>query len=447
MENRKAGSRTDTKPMSLSKIKEARAPFHLMTKPIGAICNLDCKYCYYLEKGNLFPTNENFKMSDEVLDAYIRQYIEAQPVEQVTFSWQGGEPTLLGLDFFRKAVRLQKKYGEGRNIENTLQTNGTLLNDEWGVFLRENDFLVGVSIDGPRKLHDTYRVDKRQRPTFDRVMQGIELCQKHGVRINTLTVVHRHNAQKPYDVYRFLRSIGSRYMQFIPLVERLPASAAAKLGLSLATPPDLQSGASGEEEAEVIEWSVRPMDYGKFLTSIFDRWVRKDVGRYFVQMFDGALSKWMQMNGGLCIFEEQCGLVLALEHDGSVYSCDHYVYPDYRLGNLLESNLADIVDSPAQRQFGKDKSERLPDYCRRCEVRFACNGGCPKHRFRRTPEGEFGLNYLCPGYKHFFNHVDSCMRAMGQLCRQGQAPANIMQLVAEGRVTPGEHLPPGPQPV
>ena len=375
-------------------------------------------------------------MSDEVLESYVRQYIEAQPVEEITFAWQGGEPTLLGVGFFQKVVALQKKYANGRKIENAFQTNGTLIDDEWGAFLSENNFLVGISIDGPRNLHDAYRVDRKQRPTFDRVMCGLEYIKKHRVEFNTLTVVNRLNAKKPLEVYRFLRGIGSRFLQFIPLVERKSDRTGRELGLKLATPPHL--GSEPEKEIDsgspVTPWSVRPGDYGEFLIQIFYRWVRKDVGRYYVQIFDLALSQWLGMESSLCVFKKKCGRAMALEHDGSLYSCDHYVYPKYFLGNIQKQSLVDIVDSPEQLRFGEDKWDRLPQYCRRCEVRFACNGECPKHRFMTTPDGEDGLNYLCPSFKRFFNYIDPYMSVMAELYKAGRPPAEIMNLIAQKKL-------------
>lgn len=404
-----------------------KTSFHVMTKPMGPICNLDCKYCFYLEKEKLFPANENFRMPDHVLEEYIRQYIAAQSGPEITFGWQGGEPTLAGVNFFRKAVELQKKHAGGKPIGNTLQTNGTLLDDEWCQFLTENKFLVGVSIDGPKYLHDAYRVDKQQRPTFDAVMRGVELLQKHGTEFNTLTVVNRLNSQHPLEVYHFLKSIGSSYLQFIPLVERKPNAEAQRLGLDLATAPD-----PGENEGSAVtEWSVDAKQYGEFLVQIFEDWVVQDVGRVYVQLFDVALGNWMGLGSGMCIFAERCGAALALEHNGDLYSCDHYVYPRFKLGNVLNQSLGDMVNSPEQTKFGNDKFDSLPKYCRTCEVRFACNGECPKHRFINTPDGEAGLNYLCAGYKRFFNHIEPYMQAMANLLQAGKPASAIMDVIAE----------------
>ncbi len=426
----------------------SRVPvFHIMTKPMGALCNLDCKYCFYLEKEKLYPANENFRMTDAVLEEYVRQYIAAQDAPEVTFAWQGGEPTLMGVEFFRKAVALQQQYANGKKIANTLQTNATLLDDEWCAFLAENKFLVGVSLDGPRELHDFYRVDKKQRPTFDTVMRGIECLKKHAAEFNTLTVVNRANSQHPLKVYRFLKEIGSRHLQFIPLVERWPDAAARSLGLDLAAPPELEraphpalSPSDGERVPEgrvrgdtspVTDWSVESKQFGEFLVQIFEEWVVQDVGQVFVQLFDVALGNWMGLGSGMCVFAERCGAALAVEHNGDLFSCDHYVYPQYKLGNLLNQSLGDMVNSPVQRKFGNDKFDSLPQYCRECEVRFACNGECPKHRFIRTPDGEPGLNYLCAGYKRFFNHIEPYMVALAQLIQAGRPPTAIMDLIAE----------------
>ena len=401
-------------------------PFHLMTKPIGPICNLDCEYCFYLEKEKLFPKNENFKMSDEVLETYIQRYIASQNTPEITFAWQGGEPTLLGVAYFRRIVALQQKHAGGKKITNAIQTNGTLLDDEWCEFLTANRFLVGISIDGPAHLHDTYRVDKNQRPTFDRVIRGVELLKKHRTEFNTLTVVNAANVKQPLEVYRFLKEIGSGYMQFIPLVERKADTAAKAIDLDLAAP-----AANGIAESPVTAWSVPSRQYGEFLCAIFDEWVRQDVGRHFVQIFDVTLGNWIGAGSSLCVFAEKCGSALAVEHTGEVYSCDHYVYPQYRLGNVMNKSLGDMVNSPQQLKFGNDKSATLPRYCRECEVRFACHGECPKHRFIRTPDGEPGLNYLCAAYKRFFNHVGPSMKTMGELLRRQLPPANIMQLIAQ----------------
>src|SRR5579863_8833116 len=394
--------------------------FHIMTKPIGPLCNLDCAYCFYLEKENLYPGTPSWEMRTEILERYIAQYIAAQPGEDVHFAWQGGEPTLLGVDFFRTVVELEQQYAGGRRIHNALQTNGTLLDDAWGEFLAAHAFLVGLSIDGPRAFHDCYRVDKGQAPTFDRVMRGVDVLKKHRVEFNTLTAVNRQNSQHPVEVYRFLKEIGSGFLQFIPVVER-KAAQPGQDGLVLIQP-------SFHRAAEVTEWSVEPLQYGKFLVQIFDEWVKRDVGKIFIQQFDVALESWMGMEASLCVFRRTCGSALAMEHNGDLYSCDHFVYPEHKLGNVLEANLAEMAGSAQQVKFGKDKLDSLPRMCRECDVRFACNGECPKHRFATTPAGEPGLNYLCAGYKHFFHHIGPYMQYMASELRAERAPANVMRI-------------------
>jgi uncharacterized protein len=416
----------------------ATAPFHLMLKPAGSACNLDCAYCFYLEKEKLYDRGTRFRMTDETLDRFVRTYIESQPADApVTFAWQGGEPTLMGLAFYRRAVALQKTYGAGRVIENAFQTNGTLLDDDWGAFLKENNFLVGISIDGPRAIHDRYRLSKGGQPTWDAVMRGIEILKKHRVEFNTLTCVTRESAQKPLEIYRFLRGIGSTFLQFIPIVERRPDTRATDWNLSLAAPPnptchlisDKPSWPAASDDPRVTPWSVRSGDFGRFLSTIFDRWVKHDVGRIHVQLFDVALGKWLGLPGGLCIHAETCGRALAVEHNGDMYSCDHYVYPDHRLGNLMTGSLPVLVDSDRQRSFGLAKRNTLPRQCRECPVLFACNGGCPKQRFARTADGEPGLHYLCDSYRTFFTHIDEPMRLMARLYKSGRAPAEIMDML------------------
>ena len=407
-----------------------------MTKPVGPICNLDCKYCFYLEKESLYPGKSNWRMPDDVLDRYVRQYIESQETPEVTFAWQGGEPTLMGVDFFRRAVELQQKYANGRKISNTFQTNGTLLDDEWGAFLKEYNFLIGLSIDGPRHFHDKYRVDKQGNPTFDAVMRGIGFLKKHAVEFNTLCVVNRFNSKAPLEVYDFLKTAGSGYIQFIPLVERVGTEQ------MFAEPPLLPilnqpvGSASADAASAVTGWSVEPEQYGKFLCEIFDYWVRHDVGRVFVQIFDVQLGIWMGMPSSLCVFMETCGNALAMEHNGDLYSCDHYVYPRYKLGNVMADDMAVMSASEQQRKFGADKRDTLPEYCQKCDVRFACNGECPKHRFINTPDGQPGLNYLCAGYKRFFRHIDPYMQTMGRLLTAGHPAAEIMSIIREQESQP-----------
>ncbi len=395
--------------------------FHLMAKPTGAICNLDCTYCYYLEKESLYSKSSQRAMNDDVLESFIRQYIQAQPSDVVDFSWQGGEPTLLGIQYFERVVLLQKKHAQGKLIHNAFQTNGTLIDDAWASFFARNDFLVGVSIDGPRALHDSYRVDKGGAPTYDKVMRGIRLLHEHGVEFNTLTVVHRTNVEYPLEIYEFLKEIGSSYMQFIPIVERTTEQPRADRLLLI------EPGFPGP--TKVTDWSVEPLAYGRFLSKIFDAWIRSDVSRVYVQHFEVALQNWLGMRASLCIFRSTCGSAMALEHNGDVYSCDHFVYPAYRLGNLMNEGLGDMAQSAEQIQFGQQKRDGLPSMCRKCSVRFACHGECPKHRFVITSEGEHGLNYLCAGYKYFFQHIDPFMRYMAEELHAGREPASVMHLL------------------
>ena len=386
--------------------------FHVMTKPRGAICNLDCKYCYFLSKEKLYP-NSQFRMSDSLLEEYIRQYIEAQQVNEIHFAWQGGEPTLMGLEFFRQAARYQQQHKKrGMTIHNALQTNAVTLDDEWCAFFAENGFLIGVSLDGPQEMHDFYRVDKGGNPTFDKVMRGVRLLQKHNVEFNILTTVHAANEKYGKRVYQFLRDeVKTQFMQFIPIVER-----------------DNDSGY--QEGDSVTDRSVSAAGYGQFLIEIYEEWVRRDVGRVFVQIFDVALAAWSGAPPGLCIFDETCGLAMAMEHNGDVYSCDHYVEPDYKLGNIMDVPLAEIAVMDKQREFGQVKRDALPQYCLDCEVRFVCHGGCPKNRFIQTPSGEDGLNYLCAGYRAFFNHIGPTMNFMTGELRQRRPPANVMLQMA-----------------
>ena len=408
--------------------------YHIMTKPVGSACNLDCRYCYYLEKEKLYPSGVGLRMEPAMLEEYVRQYIASQDVPEISFAWQGGEPTLLGVEYFRQVVAFQKKYAGGKRIQNALQTNGLLLNDEWCEFFTANNFLIGLSLDGPRELHDRYRVDKAGKPSFDRVLQGLAFLKKHKTEFNTLTVVNRANSQQPLEVYRFLKETGSAYLQFIPLVERKPNAGAKAHDLDFSEPPTAGKWSPSEP---VTAWSVESRQYGEFLVAIFDEWVRQDVGKVFVQLFDSALGSWMGVGASLCVFAETCGTALVLEHNGDLYACDHYVYPRYKLGNLLNQTLGEMVNSPEQRRFGTDKQTTLPKYCRDCEVRFACNGECPKHRFLRTVDGEPGLNYLCAGYKHFFTHIDQPMRMMGEWVRRGQPAARVMaQLGGDRRRRP-----------
>ena len=403
---------------SHSRARGAPLGLHVLAKPIGAQCNLACEYCFYIEKQSLYGARQSFRMSDAVLERYIRQYLAASPDPEVNFAWQGGEPTLMGLDFFQRVVELQKQHcPPERQVSNALQTNGILLDDAWCEFLRREQFLVGVSIDGPEELHDRYRVDRGGRPTLARVLEALERLQRHGVEYNTLTVVHRENSRQPLETYRFLKRLGSRFLQFIPLVERAGDEA------SLAGPPDPSARGEG---AAVTDWSVRPEDYGSFLCAIFDEWVRRDVGRIHVQLFEIQVAIRLGLPASLCLFASTCGRNLVLEHNGDVYACDHYVYPQYLRGNIENRSLADCVSAPAQRRFGRDKRDGLPRVCLECEVRFACHGECPKRRFATTPDGEPGLNYLCAAYLQFLRHADPQLRAMADLVRRELPAALIM---------------------
>ena len=391
--------------------------FHVMAKPTGAMCNLDCSYCFFLDKEALYPDSD-FRMNDEVLEAYIRQIIGGHRSNQVTVAWQGGEPTIMGVAFFRRAIAYQERCRRpGMTFENTMQTNGTLLTDEWCEFYKEHDFLIGISIDGPRELHDANRVDKGGRPTFDKVMRGLRLLQKHGVEFNVLTTVNAANGDHPVEVYRFLRDdVGTTWMQFIPIVERVNPD-----GRTL-----VQAG------SDVSERSVGSEQWGRFLSGVFDEWVRNDVGNVFVQTIEATARNFVGMHGsGMCVFDETCGNGLAIEHNGDLYSCDHFVEPGYLLGNVVSERMVDLIGSDFQRKFGADKRDALPNYCRECDVLFACRGECPKNRFIATPDGEPGLNYLCAGYKAFFHHVDGPMRIMKDLMRRGLEARHVMGVLAQ----------------
>lgn len=392
--------------------------FSVMTKPIGSQCNLNCTYCYYLEKQKLYSDHTDFRMNDMVLEKFVKSYIQSQQVPVVNFLWQGGEPSLLGIEFFKKVLQLQQKYAGDKQIDNAFQTNGTKLNEDWCKLFKQHNFLVGISIDGPEEIHNIHRPYKSGQPTFSDVMHSIELLKKHQVDFNTMTVVNCYNAKHPIEIYRFLKTIGSGFMQFIPIVERI-AKTPTEQGLQLVPSDYLQ-------EAEVTEWSVTPEDYGNFLISVFDEWVCNDVGRYFVQMFDVTLANWVGAPPGLCVFNETCGNAFVVEHNGDLYSCDHYVYPEYLLGNIQDTSLVNMVSSDDQYRFGMRKLNSLPSVCIECDYRFACHGECPKHRFISTPDGEPGLSYLCAAYKKFFAHVHPYMQFMGDELAANRPPANVM---------------------
>lgn len=394
--------------------------FHVMAKPTGALCNLDCAYCFYMGKQELI--NSRSTMSDEVLERFIAQYISSQNVQEIVFTWQGGEPTLLGIDFFERVVEFERLHcPPGKKIANDLQTNGTLIDEKWCEFLKEYNFLVGISIDGPERLHNTYRVSRDGKPTFQRVFNATKLLHRYGIDFNTLTVVNRVNAKHPAEVYRFLRdSVGSTRIQFIPLAE---PKVFAKTPTSFINENDMPLLGSleslpGKPGSVVADWSVIPDDYGRFLNSVFDIWYRNDIGRVFVFLFECALAQWYGQQPSLCIFAETCGRALAIEHDGSIYSCDHFVYPEHKLGNITQKHLGEMVNSVSQTVFGLSKSATLPEYCRKCEYLFACYGECPKNRFIKSPDGEPYLNYLCSGLKKYFGHIDPYMKELAELLRK-----------------------------
>lgn len=394
----------------------APAAFSTMVKPAGSACNLDCAYCYYLDKSRFYGEKQPV-MSDELLELYVKQYIEANEVPKVTFVWHGGEPLMLPVEFYRKALAFQAKYAGGKEIENTLQTNGLLIDEAWCRLFAEGGFLVGVSIDGPADIHDAYRRNRAGAPTFERVLRGIEMLRSHGVEFNTLSVVNRLSEGRGREVYRFMKSIGSRYMQLLPAVEHVVDSPDG--GRPTIVPP-------GTAGAHPAPWSVTAAGYGRFLNDVFDDWVTGDVGHYFVQLFDAALAQWYGAPPGVCTLSESCGEALVVEHNGDVYPCDHFVYPEYRLGNIREVDLKTMYRSPAQFAFGLEKRNGLPGECLRCKYYFACRGECPKHRFDTSADGEPGKNALCEGFRLFFKHVDPYMRAMCELLEAGQPPALIV---------------------
>lgn len=389
-----------------------------MTKPVSSMCNLSCRYCYYLEKANLYRNEDKagrFTMSEDLLERFIRDYIESQTMPQVLFSWHGGEALMRPLSFYKRVVELQKRYARGVQIDNSIQTNGTLLTDEWCEFFRENGWLVGVSIDGPQEFHDEYRRNKMGQPSFRKVMQGINLLNKHGVEWNALAVVNDFNADYPLDFYNFFKEIGCRYIQFTPIVERFYPH---KDGRHLASPMD-------NGKVPLADFSVSPEQWGEFLVTLFDEWVKEDVGKYFIQLFDATLANWVGQQPGVCTMARTCGHAGVMEYNGDVYSCDHFVFPEYKLGNIRTHTLVEMMYGERQQQFGMDKYAKLPAQCKNCEFLFACNGECPKNRFAFTADGEPGLNYLCSGYKRYFRHVAPYMDFMKQELEAGRPPANV----------------------
>lgn len=395
-------------------------PLYVMLKPIGSCCNLNCDYCYYLEKANLYSQKKNHVMSEELLEKFIKEYIESQTMPQVMFTWHGGETLMRPLSFYKKAVELQKKYAGGRQIDNSIQTNGTLLNDDWCRFFKEHNFLVGISVDGPQEFHDECRRDKMGRPSFHKVMRGVELLKKHDVDYNCMAVVNDYNVDFPLEFYQFFKTIGSRFIQFTPIVERI-----RKIG----SPLKLVTTEEKEDETGLAPFSVSPEKWGSFLCAIFDAWVEEDVGKVFVQIFDSTLANWVGEQPGVCTMAKTCGHAGVMEFNGDVYSCDHFVFPEYRLGNIYTKPLASMMYSDEQLRFGNDKFDKLPRQCRECDFLFACYGECPKNRFVRDEYGNPGLNYLCRGYYKFFNHVAPYMDFMKRELMAKRPPANVMEWV------------------
>ena len=394
-------------------------PMYVMLKPAGSLCNLRCKYCYYLEKDKLYKQCKNHVISDELLEKFIKEYIEAQTTPQVLFTWHGGETLMRPISFYKRALELQRIYGRGRQIDNCIQTNGTLLTDEWCQFFKDNNFLVGVSIDGPQEFHDEYRRTATNKPTFVKVMNGINLLNKHGVEWNALAVVNDYNADYPIEFYRFFKQIGCKYIQFSPIVERVVMR---EDGLTLA--PGMQGGDAG-----LADFSITPEQWGNFLCTIFDEWVHNDVGEYFVQLFDATLANWVGQAPGVCILAEECGHAGVMEFNGDVYSCDHFVYPEHLLGNLHTKTITEMMYSDQQNKFAKMKKQMLPQQCKECKFLFACHGECPKNRFLNDKYGNYGLNYLCKGYRQFFEHVEPYMNFMKRELENHRAPANVMKQI------------------
>ncbi len=394
-------------------------PLYVMLKPAGAHCNLACKYCYYLEKNKLYPTAQRHLMSDEMLEQFTREYIEAQTMNQVLFTWHGGEPLLRSIDFYRKALSLQQKYAGGRRIDNVIQTNGTLLTDEWCEFFAQNHWLVGISIDGPQPDHDHYRLTAAGKPSWKKVMQGIKLLKKHGVEWNAMAVVNAYNANHPLEFYRFFKENGCQFLQFTPIVERLTRHEDGRTLASLAD----------KDEISLSEASVAPEQWGYFLCAIFDEWVRKDVGKIFVEIFDCTLANWMGISPGICAYSKECGHAGVMEHNGDIYSCDHFVFPEYKLGNIRDHSLIDMLYGEQQQEFSRLKHSSLPRQCKECDMEFACHGECPKNRFMKDKYGDSGLNYLCPGYYHYYQHVAPYMDYMKQELMSQRPPSNIMKVV------------------
>ncbi len=403
-------------------------PVYVMLKPVGSVCNLACDYCYYLEKGKFYPEVKNHILSDELLEKFIRDYLECQTMPEVLFTWHGGETLMRPLSFYKKALELQRKYARGRRIDNCIQTNGTLLTDDWCRFFRENNFLVGVSIDGPQEFHDEYRRNRQGLPSFYKVMKGIELLKKHGVEYNAMAVVNDYNVDYPLEFYRFFKEIGCHYIQFAPIVERMGRHTD---GTRLAAPEETTAAAMAPgnrgEAPQLAPFSIDPVKWGRFLCALFDEWLKEDVGTYYIQLFDATLANWVGEQPGVCSMAPTCGHAGVMEFNGDVYACDHYVFPAYKLGNIRTHSLTEMMYSPRQLKFGTDKRDKLPAQCKACDYLFACNGECPKNRFACTADGEPGLNYLCSGYKHFFEHVAPYMDFMKKELLAQRPPAGVME--------------------
>ena len=392
-------------------------PMYIMAKPVGSLCNLACHYCYYLEKAKLYQDNPRQIMTDELLEKFIKEYIESQTMPQVLFTWHGGETLMRPLDFYKKVVALQRKYAGGRTIDNCIQTNGTLLTDDWCRFFHDNHWLVGVSIDGPQEFHDEYRKNKQGKPSFVKVMQGINLLNKHQVEWNALAVVNDFNADYPLDFYHFFKGIGCRYIQFTPIVERIFQHSDGRY---------LASVEEGATET-VTDFSVTPEQWGNFLCTIFDEWVRNDVGEYFIQLFDATLANWVKVVPGLCSLGDNCGASLVMEHNGDIFSCDHFVSHQYRIGNINTDSIREIINNNCHQIFAKNKTDSLPEECNSCQWKILCNGGCQKDRFVPSVSGKKSINYLCKGYKHFFEHTASAMQFMKNEILNRRPPSNIMR--------------------
>ncbi len=422
-------SAADRQKTGLTFPRNAPPAFHVLIKPTGAICNLDCKYCFFLSKEMLYP-GSRFQMAEDLLAIYLKQLLESHRAPEVDVAWQGGEPTLMGLDFFKRSVDLVNQLKRpGQKVQYTIQTNGTLLDDQWGAFFKENNFLVGLSVDGPKDLHDVYRVNKGGAGSFNQVMRGLSFLKKHKVDFNILCTVHAANQHRPLDVYRFFRDeLGAQFIQFIPIIERANSSTLPVANIGWSQRPGGDRPLYTNAGDLVTERSVDAESYGKFLIAVFDEWMKTDIGKVYVQHFDSALSNWFGTPGAVCVFSETCGQAVALEHNGDLYSCDHFVEPKYKLGNIRETHLIQLLASAQQIKFGQDKKATLPRYCRECDVRFACHGECPKNRFLKTPDGEDGLNYLCAAYKLFFHHIDGAMKVMVRLLRAGRFADEIMQM-------------------